>query len=123
MSIQTHPQRYQTTLKHWVICSSIAFVLATIITIPLLFLLNVPFVGSLLFLAGGMLIGNLSAQITLKLMAKRGRSIVIASGIGVGLGALVALLILFGGRLSLMLLLLTVLAIVLAIRSLQQTLQ
>jgi hypothetical protein len=45
-----------------------------------------------------------------------------ACGIGVGLGSLIAMIILFGGNISLMLLLLTVLSIALAIRSLQQTL-
>ena len=87
-----------------------------------MFLLNIPFIGSLLFLAGGMLIGNLSAQITLRLTAKRGRQMIMASGIGVGIGSLIAMLILFGSNISLMLLVLTVLSIALAVRSLQQTL-
>ncbi len=116
------PERYKSTLQHWMIGGSIALVLATIITIPLVFLLNVPFVGSLLFLAGGMLIGNLNGQIALKSTTKRGRPMIIASSIGTGLGSLIALIILFGSNISLMLLLLTVLSIALAIRNLQQTL-
>jgi hypothetical protein len=116
------PERYKSTLRHWVIGGSISLILAAIVTIPLVFLLKVPFVGSLLFLAGGMLIGNLSAQITLRVTAKRGRPMIIASGIGTGLGSLIALIILFGSHISLMLLLLTVLSIALAVRSLQQTL-
>ena len=116
------PERYRSTLQHWLIAGGVSVVLATIIPIPLVFLLNIPFIGSLLFLAGGMLIGNLSAQITLRLTAKRGRQMIMASGIGVGIGSLIAMLILFGSNISLMLLVLTVLSIALAVRSLQQTL-
>ena len=116
------PERYRSSLQHWVIAGGISAVLATIIPIPLVFLLSIPFIGPLLYLAGGMLIGSLSAQITLKLTAKRGRTMIMACGIGVGLGSLIAMIILFGGNISLMLLLLTVLSIALAIRSLQQTL-
>jgi hypothetical protein len=116
------PERYKSTLRHWMIAGGVSVVLATIIPIPLVFLLNIPFIGSLLFLAGGILIGNLSAQITLRLTAKRGQQMIMASGIGVGIGSLIAMLILFGGNISLMLLVLTVLSLALAIRSLQQTL-
>jgi len=116
------PERYRSSLRHWVIAGGISTVLAAIIPIPLVFLLSIPFIGPLLYLAGGMLIGSLSAQITLKLTAKRGRTMIMACGIGVGLGSLIAMIILFGGNISLMLLLLTVLSIALAIRSLQQTL-
>jgi hypothetical protein len=116
------PERYKSTLRHWLIGGSISLILAAIVTIPLVFLLKVPFVGSLLFLAGGMLIGNLNGQIALKSTTKRGRPMIIASGIGTGLGSLIALIILFGSHISLMLLLLTVLSIALAVRSLQQTL-
>lgn len=116
------PERYKSTLRHWLIGGSIALVPAAIITIPLVFLLNVPFVGSLLFLAGGMLIGNLNGQIALKSTTKRGRPMIIASSIGTGLGSLIAVFILFGFHMSLMVLLLTGLSIALAIRSIQQTL-
>lgn len=116
------PERYRSALRHWVIAGGVTTVLATIIPIPLVFLLSIPFIGPLLYLAGGMLIGSLSAQITLKLTAKRGRVMIMASGIGVGLGALIAMIILFGSHISLMILLLTGISIALAIRSLQQTL-
>jgi hypothetical protein len=116
------PERYKSTLRHWLIGGSIALVPAAVITIPLVFLLNVPFVGSLLFLAGGMLIGNLNGQIALKSTIKRGRPMIIASSIGTGLGSLIAVFILFGFHMSLMVLLLTGLSIALAIRSIQQTL-
>lgn len=116
------PERYRSTLRHWVIAGGITTVLAGIIPFPLVFLLSIPFIGSLLYLAGGMLIGSLCAQITLKLTAKRGSAMIMASSIGVGLGALIAMIILFGGNISLWILLLTVLSTALAIRSLQQTL-
>jgi len=116
------PERYRSNLRHWLIAGSVSAVLATIIPIPLVFLLSIPFIGPMLFLAGGMLIGSLSAQITLRLTAKRGQQMIMASGIGVGIGSLIAMLILFGGNISLMLLVLTVLSIALAVRSLQQTL-
>ena len=116
------PERYRSNLRHWLIAGGVSAVLATIIPIPLVFLLSIPFIGPMLFLAGGMLIGSLSAQITLRLTAKRGQPMIMASGIGVGIGSLIAMLILFGGNISLMLLVLTVLSIALAVRSLQQTL-
>jgi hypothetical protein len=116
------PERYRSNLRHWLIAGGVSAVLATIIPIPLVFLLSIPFIGPMLFLAGGMLIGSLSAQITLRLTAKRGQQMIMASGIGVGIGSLIAMLILFGGNISLMLLVLTVLSIALAVRSLQQTL-
>ncbi len=116
------PERYRSTIQHWMIAGGITTALATIIPIPLVFLLSIPFIGPMLYLAGGMLIGSLSAQITLKLTAKRGRAMVMASGIGVGLGALIAMIILFGSHISLMILLLTGISIALAIRNLQQTL-
>jgi hypothetical protein len=116
------PERYRSELRHWLLAGGVCTVLATIMPIPLVFLLSIPFIGPLLYLAGGMLIGSLSAQITLKLTAKRGRQMIMASGIGVGLGSLIAMLILFGGSISLMILILTVLSIALAVRSLQQTL-
>jgi uncharacterized membrane protein YgaE (UPF0421/DUF939 family) len=116
------PERYRSKLRHWLIAGGISTVLAAIIPIPLVFLLSIPFIGPLLYLAGGMLIGSLSAQITLKLTAKRGRQMIMASGIGAGIGSLIAMLILFGSHISLMIILLTVLSISLAVRSLQQTL-
>jgi hypothetical protein len=117
------PERYRSELRHWLIAGGVSAVLATIIPIPLVFLLSIPFIGPMLYLAGGMLIGSLSAQITHRLTAKRGQQMIIASGVGVGIGSLIAMLILFGGNISLMLLVLTVLSIALAVRSLQQTLQ
>lgn len=117
------PERYRSELRHWLIAGGVSAVLATIIPIPLVFLLSIPFIGPMLYLAGGMLIGSLSAQITHRLTAKRGQQMIMASGVGVGIGSLIAMLILFGGNISLMLLVLTVLSIALAVRSLQQTLQ
>ncbi|NBU64257.1 MAG: hypothetical protein EBS29_07145 [Chloroflexia bacterium] len=116
------PERYRSELRHWLIAGGVSTALAAITPIPLVFLLSIPFIGPLLYLAGGMLIGSLSAQITLRLTAKRGRPIIMASGIGVGIGSLIAMLALFGSHISLMIILLTVLSIALAIRSLQQTL-
>ncbi len=116
------PERYRSALRHWLVAGSITAIFATIIPIPLVFLLKIPFIGSLVYIAGGMLIGSLSAQITIRLTAKRGRAMIIASGIGAGIGAIIAMMILFGSHISLMILLLTGISIALAIRNIKQTL-
>ncbi len=116
------PERYRSTWSHWVAGGVIGFILAAIIPIPLVFLLSVPFIGPMLYLAGGFLTGGLTAQLTVRIIRKRGQAMIVACGIGTGIGAAVVMISLFGLHTPLMILALTVLSVVLAIRSLQQQL-
>lgn len=116
------PERYRSNWRHWLAGSLVGFILAAIIPIPLVFLLSVPFIGPMLYLAGGFLTGGLTAQLTLRFINKRGQPMIVANGVGIGVGAAVAMISLFGLQTSLMVLALTVLSVFLAIRSLQQQL-
>ena len=114
------PERYRSTWLHWLAGGVIGFCLAALIPIPLVFLLTVPFIGPMLYLAGGFLTGGLTAQLTLRIINKRGQAMSVACGIGIGLGAAVSMIGLFGLHAPLMVLALTILSVFLAIRSLQQ---
>lgn len=114
------PERYRSTWFHWFAGGFIGFCLAALIPIPLVFLLTVPFIGPMLYLAGGFLTGGLTAELTLRIVNKRGQAMIVACGIGIGLGAAVSMIGLFGLHTSLMVLALTILSVFLAIRSLQQ---
>ena len=116
------PERYRSSWTHWLAGGLIGFVLAAIIPIPLVFLLSVPFIGPMLYLAGGFLTGGLTAQLCVRVIRKRGQAMIVACGVGTGIGAAVAMISLFGLHTPLMVLALTVLSVVLAIRSLQQQL-
>jgi hypothetical protein len=116
------PERYRSTWLHWLAGGAIGFFLAAIIPIPLVFLLEVPFIGAMLYLAGGFLTGGLTAQLTLRIINKRGQAMIVACGIGIGLGAAASMIGLFGLHTSLMILALTILFVFLSIRNLQQQL-
>lgn len=116
------PERYRSTWIHWLAGGVIGFCLAAIIPIPLVFLLGVPFIGPMLYLAGGFLTGGLTAQLTVRIVNKRGRAMIVACGIGIGIGAATSMIVLFGLYTSLIILALTILSVFLAIRSLQQQL-
>lgn len=116
------PERYRSHWPHWLAGGGIGLILAALIPIPLVFLLSVPFIGPMLYLAGGFLTGGLTAQLILRVLNKRGQAMIVACGVGIGLGAAIAMVVLFGLHTSLMVLALTVLSVFLAIRSLQQQL-
>jgi hypothetical protein len=118
------PDRYKSRLGHQVLTffftlslSGIAIVLASLI-------LPFPFIGPFLFLAGGILTGNLIVTTVTRLIKKRGRALVIAAGIGVGVACgLVFGFRLLSGRVDLFFLLLLVMFAVLAIRNIREQLR
>lgn len=118
------PDRYKSRLGHHVLTFLFALSLTGIAIVLASFIVRFPFIGPFLFLAGGILTGNLVVTTVTRLIKKRGRALVIAAGIGVG----VSCGIVYGFRLltgqgDVFTLLLIVMFAVLAIRNIREQLR
>ena len=118
------PERYKSRLGHHVLTFLFALSLTGIAITLASFIVRFPFIGPFLFLAGGILTGNLVVTTVTRLIKKRGRALVIAAGIGVG----VACGMVYGFRLltgqgDVFTLLLIVMFAVLAIRNIREQLR
>ena len=118
------PDRYKARSVHTVLTFLFALSLTGIAILLASRLLPYPFIGSFLFLAGGILTGNLVVSAITRITAKRGRTLVMAAGIGVGMASAVVYgLTLLTGRIDVFYLLLVVMFAVLAIRNIRERLR
>lgn len=117
------PERYKSTIWHAVLTFLFAVGVTGIAVLLTEQLIDIQFIGSFLFLATGIVTGNLVVTVVTRLFDKRGRALVIAAGIGVGVACgVVYLTKLMAGDLNIFYLLLLVMFSILAIRNIQQRL-
>ena len=81
------PDRYKSRFGHQVLTFLFALSVTGIAILLASLLLPLQFIGSFLFLAGGILTGNLVVSTVTRFIKKRGHALVIAAGIGVGCAA------------------------------------
>ncbi len=118
------PDRYKSRLGHQVLTFLFAVSLTGIAIVLASLILPFPFIGPFLFLAGGILTGNLVVATVTRLVKKRGRALVITAGVGVGVASgLVYGFRLLTGRFDLFYLLLIVMFAILAIRNIREQLR
>jgi hypothetical protein len=118
------PDRYKSRLGHHVLTFFFAVSLTGIAIMLASFIVRFPFIGPFLFLAAGILTGNLVVTTVTRLLNKRGRPLVIAAGIGVGVACgMVYGFRLLTGRFDVFTLLLIVMFAVLAIRHIREQLR
>lgn len=116
------PDRYKSRFGHQVLTFFFALSLTGIAILLASRLLPVQFIGSFLFLAGGILTGNVVVSAVTRFIDKRGRALVIAAGVGVGLASVLVYLLTLtrGGLFSLML---VIMFAILAIRNIRERLR
>lgn len=118
------PDRYKSRLGHQVLTFLFAVSLTGVAIVLASLILPFPFIGPFLFLAGGILTGNLVVSTVTRLVKKRGRALVIAAGVGVGVASgLVYGFRFLTDRFDLFYLLLIVMFAVLAIRNIREQLR
>lgn len=116
---QRIPERYRTNIGHHMIGFFVGFLAATIVPLPVTFVLGIPFLGPFIFLAAGALAGNLAARISERLSQKRGRHLATATSIGIGVG-MFGFLVLTGALTQPFLIMLGIIYVFVAIRGVQQ---
>ena len=117
------PERYKSKIGHSVLTFFFAVSLTGLAILLTQRLLAFPFIGSFLFLAAGIVTGNLVVSVVTRLLDKRGKPLVIAAGVGVGVACgLMYVLSIFAGTIDIFYLLLLVMFSILAIRNIQQRL-
>ena len=118
------PDRYKSRFGHQVLTFFFALSLTGIAILLASRLLPLQFIGSFLFLAGGILTGNVVVSAVTRFIDKRGRALVIAAGVGVGLAsAMVFSLTLLSGGIDMFYLLLIIMFAILAIRNIRERLR
>lgn len=119
---QRIPERYRSTRAQQLVSALVGALLAIVIPLPLSLLLSIPFIGLFAFLLGGTLVGNLAGQICERILRKRGRGIITGASSGIVIGSVLVMgwLGFFG---NLLLIMIGIMYVFVAIRSLRQSLQ
>jgi hypothetical protein len=118
---QRIPERYRSTRAQQITSALVGALLAIIIPLPLSLLLGIPFIGPFVFLLGGGLVGNVSAQICERLLRKRGRGIATGASSGIIIGSVLVMgwLGFYG---NVLLIMIGIMYVFVAIRSVRQSL-
>jgi hypothetical protein len=115
------PDRYRSSFGHQLISAIIGAGIAGLLPLPLSLILGIPFIGPFAFLLGGALAGNVIAQLSERMLQKRGKGIASAASSGIIIGAVMVMWVL-GFHTNLLLLMIGILYIFVAIRSVRQSL-
>jgi hypothetical protein len=118
---QRIPERYRSTRAQQITSALVGALLAIIIPLPLSLLLGIPFIGPFVFLLGGGLVGNVSAQLCERLLRKRGRGIATGASSGIIIGSVLVMgwLGFYG---NVLLIMIGIMYVFVAIRSVRQSL-